>query len=192
MLARFSTSMVMALGLLVHGTSARADDNAGTRTSPEAGASIATRPERQREYYGWQVLGADMASLLVGLAITDSGTGALTGMTGYALGGPIIHATHRNYGTAVASLGLRLGLPMAGGLMGRGVYSIEHEGEDWDVLAYMAAGVVLGAITAAMLDWAILGWTDKHAPSPREPRHGLVPQVTAGEHGVSLGVLGRF
>lgn len=192
MLARFATSLVIALGLLLNGTSARADDEARTVSSPAASASAAARPERQRAYYGWQLLGTDIASLLVGQAISDSGTGALTGMTGYALGAPIIHAIHGNYGTAFASLGLRLGLPVAGGFMGGVVYSIKYEYEDMDVLAYIAVGLVLGATTATLVDSLLLGWTDERAPEPEESRYGLVPQISVGENGVSLGVLGRF
>lgn len=192
MLAKRLTSMVFALALLVDGTSASGDDIAPKGRSPGASASMAIRPERQREYYGWQVIAADVASLLVGLAMPDGGHGAIIGVTGYALGGPVIHALHGNNGTAVASLGLRLGLPLAGGLMGGVVYDYEHEEEDFDVLEYLAVGVVLGTATAALVDWAVLGWTDEHAPRPAEPKYVLVPQVAVGENGMSLGVLGRF
>lgn len=189
MLARISITMVVALGLLVDATSARADDDARTETA--AAASAAATAERQRDYYGEQVIAADVASLLAGLAISES-EGAIVGVTGYALGGPIIHAIHRNYGTAATSLGLRVGLPITSAYMGLAVYHLQHEHEDWDVLAYMGMGLVVGTVTAAVVDWAVLGWTDRPAPGPEGRAYVLVPRVAVGESGVSLGVQGSF
>lgn len=52
-----------------------------------------------------------------------------------------------------------------------------------------SGGVVAGVALALAIDWIQLSWQDASASTERSI---LAPQVTVGEQGLSLGVLGRF
>jgi len=73
-----------------------------------------------RRWYGWQTLSLDVASLTIGaIGVNHMGEPGSTsilmgsiGITGYALGAPVVHWMHGQPGKAATSLGLRLGLPL--------------------------------------------------------------------------------
>lgn len=196
MRARFAIASIL-LGLISTTAVAHAQDGRPPSLSPAKGQISSTAPQEPRqEYYGWQVMLADAASLA--LLFNDEGT--WLGVGGYALGGPIVHAAHGNVGSTLASAGLRAGLPVLGFFAG--VILVEqdsHCGEEEydcdDGFAALGAGLALGAlgvVSAVAIDWLALGWDDR----PASPASGrslvVVPQVGVSENGASLGVLGRF
>ena len=65
----------------------------------------------------------------------------------YALGGPLVHVAHRNYGRAAISVGLRVLLPIVGANVGVAFSSCDR-GKDFGSLCYlddMAAGFLVGS-----------------------------------------------
>jgi hypothetical protein len=139
--------------------------------------------ETRRVYYGGEVLLCDLASVL----LLFGGVTAPIGAGGYLLGGPIVHARHGNPERAVASAALRLALPVVGGSVGLAVYDSK---EPIGAVLFAFAGGMIGALGAMAIDSAALSWEERPVPAQRPLV--VVPQVSLGEHGVSLGVLGRF
>jgi hypothetical protein len=155
-------------------------------------------PPAETRWYGWQTGLADLG--VIGLwaasgALDGHGTTAggdalgLLGLAGFALGAPIVHAAHERRWTAIGSLGLRVGAPLAGALSaygwGRLTCGAHDEGDlpcpgGWAIL-----GLVGGLITASIVDTAVL------AREPVHPR-GLSLTLTGApvRGGGALGVLG--
>lgn len=158
------------------------DDNEGT--------SI----HEHEEWYGWQTLTTDAASVtfLVGFGVAsgrnNDSTAAVfaTACAGaYFLGGPIVHAAHDNWGKAAGSLGLRVGAPFAGALLGLVLASAGDGGNDM-AGAMSAVGAMLGIATAVTVDAAVLGYETVHD----EPV--VMPAAGTGKNGTWVGVSGRF
>lgn len=149
------------------------------------------------EWYGAPIVALDVAALalpFIGAGTAQNGDAAqafIVGAVGlYALGGPIVHFSEERVGTGFASLGLRLGAPLAGGLAGIVVGGAAVSGCTGEMcglgaLVYGAAGVGIGMIAAAVVDSAVLA----RKPTVR-PQLSLsvVPtyQPATGEKGLSL------
>src|SRR5438477_196348 len=102
---------------------------------PSAPASDATR------WYGWQTLLADGApvALLVAAEITIAGAGGdqskcsacgilfAPSLATYLAGAPLVHAAHRRGLTALGDIGLRIGIPIGGGLQAASMGGV-HQG----------------------------------------------------------------
>lgn len=151
-------------------------------------------PEPPREYsrwYGWQTLLSDSAALTLLFAVgaVDLGdgagkfVGASLGM--YLTGGPVIHATHGNWGRAAGSLGLRVGAPLLGGALGSSLEECSS-GEDFCGLAGAVLGGTLGILTAVTVDSAALA-----RETVRDPPL-IVPSVRTGRSATWVGISGRF
>lgn len=93
----------------------------------------------------------------------------------YALGGPTVHVIEGRFGRAVASFGLRVGLPLGLGALG-------YASGNPDILTWSVIGGVGGAL---VIDWFVLA-----RPSPPEVSPGvvLVPFASGG----GLGFAGSF
>jgi hypothetical protein len=133
--------------------------------------TVATHPA----WYGWQLLAADAG--VVGLAsagfmFPHENGGAKVGaaVLMYLLDGPILHAAHGRGGGALRSVALRLGLPLAGALVGGTIGSeleLRRHRENGHSLDDGCAGCggVLGAFIGAglqtvpaMIIDAVLAW----------------------------------
>ena len=113
-------------------------------------------PARINRFYGWQIVIVDVSSLLVtvaGGAAASDGVAAL-GVTGYVLGGPIVHFAHGNVGRGFGSLGLRVGAPILGA--GIGAASANCHGGDFCGMREAVVGGLVGAAVAVVLDAAVL------------------------------------
>lgn len=125
---------------------------------------LAARPARaeEREWYGWQIALSDAAS--IGLMATGKETLALVGGLGWVFGGPIIHSAHEDFGAGGIDLGLRLGLPVVGGIAGfRGSGCVEDcEGLPSGALL----GFFLGGVAAMALDYGLLSTHERVALTP--------------------------
>ena len=101
-----------------------------------SGESSHQQKTPHRRWYGDSILATDAAALALGfgaVAVSQShGTNdlalplALGGAFTYLTGGPIVHATHGRTGMAFGSLGVRVGIPLAGAGVGALVGSADE------------------------------------------------------------------
>lgn len=145
----------------------------------------ASEPAPRRGWYGWQTLivdGASLSALVLGAGLSngdgDAGGLVALGLLGYEFGPGIVHFVHRNPGRGFASMGLRLGMPLAGAFFGASAASncdgflCEAEGA--------AAGLLLGMAGAIALDAALFAYDEQPVKSPRMgwwvPRLAVTPR----------------
>ncbi len=158
-----------------------------------------------RHWYGWQTALVDAASLGLGVGMNalsgdgNAGNGVrafavgLT-VTGYALGGPVVHAAHGQWGKAAASLGLRLGAPAAGTLAGLAIGSAACPHDDSDVPCYAVGGglgLLAGLATAIIVDSAVLAYEPEREPAAAQGIR-LAPVVIAEHDRWGAGIGGTF
>ena len=156
------------------------------------------------EWYGWQILSADVAvaGTWVAASATDSTPLIALRTLGYLFSAPLSHAAHDRLGTGLGSLGLRVAAPLVGGLVGILIATgpcPSHPAEE--VISFSACdakGGEIGAV-AAMLGVSIFDI----ARAWRQPGEGLwhpsrdralswAPVVTPSDTGPRLGLVGRF
>ena len=150
---------------LVTSARARADEeNAPPEPSAEPPAVTGgpRRHEREveTEWYGWQTLIADGTSVLVLPIVAGfarSPTLGVVALGGYFLAPPFIHGAHGRWGMFAASLGLRVVMPVVGGLLGAAVEGGDCGG-DICVPVGAALGVAVGALGAVALDASLLSY----------------------------------
>jgi hypothetical protein len=160
----------------------------------------ATEPEATTEsrWYGWQTLVVDGGTILV--AIPTSGAALLVG---YPLGGPIVHWAHGRVETGFADLGIRLGAPIAGALTGIGIYAAtgpHHCGNcelaDLEVLAAGMLGAFVGAVSAVVIDAAVLARedvpVDRTKNVAKRDAVRITPTLRPGHGSLTAGVAGTF
>lgn len=162
-----------------------------------------TLPERRTEtkWYGWQIVLVDSASLVTGLLVSaatdgESGAGAGLFLTGYALGGPIVHWSNGQVGKGFASLGLRLGAPSLGALSGLALGAALSGGDDISAVVGGVLGMLGGGIAAVVIDSAVLARktivvTNEHAARPKvqwTPTAGY----DAKRQAATMGITGTF
>ena len=135
----------------------------------------------ERRWYGWQILAGDATAVtLVFLGAAESnvnqGVGTTLGVAGFAglvTGGAIVHAVHRQWWWTATSTGLRIGLPLVGGLIGTklgpscnnfpATYSIGAAiAEPLDCwgqqMQAVGEGAMVGMLLASSIDVAALAW----------------------------------
>jgi hypothetical protein len=144
-------------------------------------------------WYGWQTLLADGAGILI--------TGASESPVGFVAGSfiapPVIHLAHGRPLAALESGSLRLGLPLAGGLVGAGIMA--NSNDEYAVLGGVAIGATLGYLTAVVVDAAVLSYEKPTGPGaaivgkrPHSPGVILQPTFQARKSGGEIGVVGAF
>ena len=151
----------------------------------------------RRIWYGWQTLLADGASfglMLGGAAVAsrqhasgDTGSNITgVGVLGYTFAPAIVHFIHRNPGRGFASIGLRIGLPIAAGIVGAALssgcdrYLCESDGA--------AVGALLGVGGAIAMDAALFAYD-----APKRPTLGAFsPRVIVGRDRAWLGIGGEL
>lgn len=106
------------------------------------------------------------------------------GPTLFVVGGPAVHASKQRGTMALASAGLRLGLPSALAAAGW------HLADDFDSRPSRAIGLgLIGLLTASVIDATVLAGP----PASKTARTSPVQVGVAHTHnGVALGVSGRF
>jgi len=126
-----------------------------------------------RQWYGGPMLLVDGVSL--GLFLFMPPVGA----TAFVAGGPGLHLSQGRPGAAAAALGLRVGLPLAGFLVGSVTChpprSEEYVGPGCSWTAAMF-GAAVGAIAASLIDAFALAYAPVPAAKPAEP--SLAPSMS--------------
>lgn len=162
----------------------------------------------ERSWYGWQILLADAASFAC-VGVTEQEACLL----GFALSGPVVHTLHGRPGRGLASLGLRVGLPLIGALIGSAVANCPEEppapppsngnghGSGFGTvsipsfcgLSEVALGTMIGAAGAMAVD-GVLAFTDgepaREASKPS--RYAFSPRLAVGQNNVAMGIGGTF
>lgn len=149
-------------------------------------------PEVEIEDYRWQIAVVDAAGLA--LAFSQNQTGTSLGGLAYALGGPVIHGMHGHGGRVLASMALRVGLPLAlaigGGELGRQDCSGP---DDYDCGGANIGGALLGfglgVVTAMVVDDALIA---RPVAIRKHDDATWAPQIAVTPRHVGLGALGRF
>lgn len=137
------------------------------------------KEELPRHWYGWQTLTVDAVPIALFLAAVPAEGQAeidLMGIGGlaFAIGGPVLHLAHRRPGFAGASLGIRLGLPIAGSLIGAISSKCEPQPyQDPDdgctvTTRYAYLGAMVGVFSASILDASLFAFEPV-----RPPRRGI-------------------
>lgn len=180
----------------------------------ETGPEKPAAPEPAKQWYGWQTLTADAFALgAVGLSIAADASSsrealAWSALGIYELGGPVVHLAHDRPGTAVGSLGLRFGCPIAGGFVGAlvGLAAAPTPSEDSLGLNTVAAvaigafiGVGAGIVTASTVDAAVLARekvtpdapAERAAAPPPKPFH-VAPTILVARDRGGVGLGGTF
>jgi len=151
--------------------------------------------DRVTKRYGIQILLMDAGVITTAIA-TEQGA---VFVGGYLLGGPLVHVANGNPKQAVGSLLLRAGLPTGGILLGAiaAESHCEHSDEMFCGLGEIAAGMLVGMVTATVIDAAVLA--KKTTKVERDPALFSVGSVAANpdvrvtrEGSVTLGFTGRF
>lgn len=159
-------------------------------TPPPAGAPPPppyAGPPLEKEWYGWQGLIFDAAAIgiFVGGWAADDGKIVGAGWFTYILGAPITHWAHLNVGKGFADFGLRVGIPVAGflvgGLLGFGG-GVDGDGafrnfgphSNGPVVGAVIGGAI-GTVAASALDAFVLAYTK---PKPVESASWLTWQPT--------------
>jgi hypothetical protein len=123
-------------------------------------------------WYGLQILLAEASSigvLALGAGIRSDGLAAI-GLLGVGLSPAIVHAAHGRPGAALGSLGLHIGLGVAGTLIGAAAASCDPSEECPAALGGAAIGLAASQIVATVFDVASLGYE----PRPEKIAVGLV------------------
>ena len=109
-----------------------------------------------RNWYGWQILVTDSASVAVFTAGASASRTSLLvlGLAGYLAAAPIVHLAHGRPGAAVGSLAIRVLLPILGVAAGAAI-----DGGQCRELCIPLGAVVgfgLGAVVASAIDIVLL------------------------------------
>ena len=153
-----------------------------------------------REWYGLPTLVIDVAALGVfvgGVLAADhhsdaSGPLVLAGLGGYVVGGPIVHLTQHRVGMMFASLGLRVGAPLAGmgfGAIVGGVYYSSTCHTDGCGLVGMALGAAWGLLGGLLVGSVVdITALARKPVTARQLKLSVLPMYkpTTGQAGVAL------
>jgi hypothetical protein len=124
-------------------------------TLPPAGAIAPT------EWYGWQTVAVDLFSMALGGSGLALHSGALLGLglTTYSFGAPTVHLVRGETRRGVASVTLRVGLPLVAGLAGAGIGARGESSTCRDTCGIPTlygglTGAAAGALMAVLTDLA--------------------------------------
>ncbi len=176
-----------------------------------ADQSADSRSKAEREWYGWQILlvdGASFVGLLAAEGQRATGVADLTVAT-YFLGGSVVHWAHGSATKGFGSLGLRVGIPLGGAVLGAVIGTAAYGSSNVvcgfplcsPAVAFGAVGLLLGVVAAPIVDVAVLAYdeqpparSDAHSASSRlqlTPVAAL-PRDAAGHNAPTFGLAGSF
>jgi hypothetical protein len=189
---RLAYAVLIALLALAAAPAARAE--------PPPAMTLATAivpPLRAPSWYGRDLLIADgLGLLLVGTCAATIPQGghpiARRCLVPLVLPGPAVHLSHDRLDRAVLSLGYRLALPLAGGLVGSLIPCKDADGRPC-FFGPEFAGALLGAAAAMVIDLAI-AYEPSPPPNPGARRRtaGVSPSLAISSGGIGIGLGGWF
>jgi hypothetical protein len=149
------------------------------------------QPPVEKHWYGWQVLAADAGGLLATVGCVSI-SGADACLIPFLIAAPSVHLAHSRPMSALASVGLRVALPIVGAAIA--VQAANCSEDEWLCgLSEMGVGVMIGTVAASVLDLALLSTETRERPGVGPSRLSLLsPAVSAGPNGASFGLQGRF
>ncbi|HKE18856.1 MAG TPA: hypothetical protein VKB80_28470 [Kofleriaceae bacterium] len=148
--ARWS-GIAVAAALLLSPRSALAEPR-DALLAPAPAPPAGERPQADSPSYGGQIFAVD--GILAAMAL-GSGSGEV--LLGLGLTGPVIHTAHGHLGTGFASLGLRVGAPIAGAYAGAAICNSRGDSnEGYDCLSTAFLGFAVGAVVALGIDYFVL------------------------------------
>lgn len=140
-----------------------------------------------RRWYGWQIIIADVTSSVVLVTLVHKAEGYT--LLPYLVLAPSVHVANGNPVTALASVGLRVGMPIVGLLIGA-AFAGGCNGSSEECLVGPAYGMLIGMVGAMVVDASVLAYD--------EPRHErrkastLAPTVAVDGRGARIGLAGSF
>ncbi len=135
--------------------------NEGTLAAPPAlrVARPMPAPSAKRQWYGYQLMLNDAASIALIAGMAGGGTIASVGELSFFFGGSVVHGIHRRPGLAVVSPLMRGGFALLGAILGVAAENCGSHSEDFCGLGGAVVGGGLGLVTAMIVDYS-LAWTD--------------------------------
>lgn len=187
-MSRLSRRVAATLGFVAALTIA-----APVRAAEPGGDELADR----RWYGGLTLLAASPGALTVAVASACSSSEVFAlGVTGMALGPPIVHMAYGNWGKGVGALAMNVALGTAGLFIGYGAMYGTRGDRDRALDVGAPIGLTAGVLTAVAIDAAFVAWDD---PAPARvarrrapPRAGVLPAVQVAPGQASLGLVGAF
>lgn len=166
----------------------------------------------EKVWYGWQGLITDAVaySLTLGGGFGDMGGVLATGLITFVLATPIIHMAHGNIGKGFGSMGMRVGLPAAGALIGviagavvAGSNKSSSDSFGRNVGDAVGTGALVGSLLGGagcvVIDAAALAYTNEKIEGPataslarRTSTVRLVPTLDVRSDRAALGIGGTF
>jgi hypothetical protein len=140
----------------------------------------------QTEHFGGQVALADAAAIALSIGLA-AGTRNRVLLAGGVLGGPTVHAVHGDGAGAVEGLLLRLGLPVAGALIG-GALDASNCGSDFSQCGLEGAlvGGFVGVLSATAIDASLLSHHTTRVVMAQTPRWSAMPTLAISPHGGAI------
>jgi hypothetical protein len=195
-------ALVVAGILSTTAARARADVASGEQAAvPLVPVSSSTQapPPAQSQWYGWQILGIDAATVFAAGAAPN----AVAPVAPYILlgSGPAVHLAHGHPGRALGSALLRAGLPAAGLFIGAASANCSQSNIDDDDLCGLGEAIVgglVGVASAEIIDAGFLAWDDdgdSASSSSEESPHEkpvILPSVSVTPQSASAGLLMTF
>jgi hypothetical protein len=219
---RAGVALAASLAILGATAGARADEPLAAEPPPAAlgapaGPARADTPEataNEKRWYGWQLLLPDavgLGALTAGgivAAARNGGVGAGFFYTGFVVSnfdGPFVHLFHgvsRKHvnehveNVSLASLGLRVGLPIAGLAIGFGIGSrvgpCPPNAVTSPCQTGMIAGTIAGEHVAVLVDDAFLAWDRPVGAATPRAHARWAPAFLPVPGGGAAGIAGRF
>jgi hypothetical protein len=162
--------------------------------APAKPAVKEARGPTKTEWYGWETAIIDVAAFAAFFSgVNDQESSmAWAGVGMYVLGAPVVHGFKGQWGKAGASVGLRLGAPVAGAFTGALLASgscRRSDPEDLCGVGAVVSGFLLGALVPPLVDAIFLG--RKEVPV-KPSSFSWRPTVLPAREGASFGLAGTF
>lgn len=152
---------------------------------------VAEEPDDVTEtrWYGWQTLTLDgIAFAMTASAVAlNSEIVGYTSVATYAVGAPIVHLVQGHPFKGLGSLGLRVGLPIAGAAIGTKLAA--SCGGDFGCIGEAFLGAMVGVGAAVTLDAALLAYDERPR---RQASFAAMPFAYVDGRRALLGLGGRF
>jgi hypothetical protein len=155
-------------------------------------------------WYGWQTLASDAAASGLFFAAAKSGDGNLDDGAGttlsllsaavYLAGAPTVHLLHHRSLRALGSFGLRIALPVVGGMLGSATATCPPPTGDYGNCGTgeLVLGAGVGFVLAIALDAGALAWDEPKRKEPSSAQWGLVPTISSDGKRGEVRVFGTF